>query len=339
MSPNALTGAQKAAIIVRLLSAEGSAMPLASLSPKAQRRLTQQFLSLGKIDRDTVDAVIQDFTDQVSDPSLSFPGDLMAALTMIENDLSPEVANDLRRGAGLAMQKDPWIEIAKLPVPVLAATLLQEGMQVGAIVLSKLTPESASEVMAALPEDVAKDMAYAVEQTKSVTPDVVSQIGTALSYLTAPSGPQAFDAPPVSRVAEILNAATGAQRDALIAALQEVDKEFATQVRDAIFTFADIPTRIEPTDIPKIVRVVDGEALVTALVAATEEIGEAVEFILANMSQRMADQLRDEMSEVGTVMLKPGEQAMGQVTSAIRKLKEDGEIFFIKKTEEDEPAT
>jgi flagellar motor switch protein FliG len=79
--------------------------------------------------------------------------------------------------------------------------------------------------------------------------------------------------------------------------------------------------------------------LVTALVAATEEIGEAVEFILANMSQRMADQLRDEMSEVGTVMLKPGEQAMGQVTSAIRKLKEDGEIFFIKKTEEDEPAT
>jgi flagellar motor switch protein FliG len=53
----------------------------------------------------------------------------------------------------------------------------------------------------------------------------------------------------------------------------------------------------------------------------------------------MADQLRDEMSEVGTVMLKPGEQAMGQVTSAIRKLKEDGEIFFIKKTEEDEPAT
>jgi flagellar motor switch protein FliG len=52
----------------------------------------------------------------------------------------------------------------------------------------------------------------------------------------------------------------------------------------------------------------------------------------------MADQLREEMTEIGAVALKPGEQAMGQVTAAIRKLKEDGEISFVKRTEDDEEA-
>lgn len=327
----ALTGAQKAAIIVRLMSAEGGAIPLSSLSPNAQRRLTQQFHRIGKVDRATVDRVILDFADQMSDPSLSFPGDLTSTLQMIETNLSPAVANDLRRGAGLAMITDPWPEIAKIPVPALAATLLQEGVQVGAIVLSKLPPEAASEVVAALPEDAAKKMTYAVEQTKTVTPEVVAQIGTALSQLAAPTGPQAFDTTPVARVADILNAAVSAQRDAMLAALEQVDKDFAAEVREAIFTFADIPTRIEPTDVPKFVRVVDGEAMVTALAAAQTDLGAAVEFILTNMSQRMAEQLREEMAEMGNVALKPGEQAMGQVTAAIRQLKESGEISFVKK--------
>ena len=204
--------------------------------------------------------------------------------------------------------------------------------------MSKLTPEAASEVMAALPEDTAKNMAYAVQETKTVAPDVVARIGAALTQLAAPSGPQAFETPPVSRVADILNAAGSAQRDAMLAALEQVDAEFTAEVSEAIFTFADIPIRIEPTDVPKFVRVVDGEAMVTALAAAQADMQEAVDFILANMSQRMADQLREEMTEIGAVALKPGEQAMGQVTAAIRKLKEDGEISFVKKSEDDEEA-
>ena len=334
--PMTLTGAQKAAIIVRLISSQGGAIPLANLSAPAQRRLTQQFQGMGKIDTATVRSVILDFANELSDPSLNFPDTLMSTLQMIEEDLSPEVANDLRRAAGLSLKGDPWPAILGMPVDALAKILQSEGLHIGAIIVSKLDPEKASEVLAELPEDMAQEMAYAMEATKSVQPDVVASIGAALANDAAPSGPKAFDAPPVARVADILNAAGSAQRDTMLEALEKLDAAFAAEVREAIFTFADIPTRIEPTDVPKFVRLVDGEAMVTALAAAQPELGKAVEFILANMSQRMADQLREEMSELGSVATKPGEQAMGQVTAAIRKLKEDGEITFVKPSEDEE---
>ena len=334
-----LNGAQKAAIIVKLLSAEGGAIPLSSLSVDAQRRLTDQFIKLGRVDKMLVDQVVDEFSEQVNDPSLRFPGDLGNALNLIEANLSAEVANDLRRGAGLAPKQDPWPDIAKIPVPALAAAILQEGIQVGAIVISKLSPEVASEVMAALPEDVAKNTAYAVQQTERVAPEVVDCIGVALHKLSQPLGPQAFPTEPVVRVADILNAAVSSQRDAMLAALETIDEKFAAEVRQAIFTFEDIGFRLETTDVAKFIRVVDGEVMVKALVAARETLPDTNDFILSNMSQRMADQFREEMSEIENISVKEGEKAMAQVTAAIRKLKEDGDIKFISRSGEGDEET
>jgi flagellar motor switch protein FliG len=338
MHTGPLNGAQKAAIIVKLLSAEGGAIPLSSLTSEAQHRLVTQFQKLGRVDKFLVDQVVDEFSAQVNDPSLRFPGDLDKTLNLIEANISPQVANDLRRGAGLAPKQDPWPEIAAIPVPALAAAVLQEGVQVGAIVVSKLTPEAASEVMAALPEDVAKTIAYAVQETEHVRPEVVDCIGVALHKLSQPLGPHAFATQPVVRVADILNAAVSSQRDAMLAALETIDEKFASEVRQAIFTFEDIGFRLETTDVAKFIRVVDGEVMVKALAAARATMPDTNDFILSNMSQRMADQFREEMSEIENISVKEGEKAMAQVTAAIRKLKEDGDIKFVTRSGEEDEA-
>ncbi|MEP5761046.1 MAG: FliG C-terminal domain-containing protein [Litoreibacter sp.] len=335
-SISTLTGAQKAAIIVRLISGDGGTVPMAALSHVAQTRVAHQFEQLGQIDRDTVDAVITDFEAQMDDPSVRFPGSMASTLTMIESQLSPEVADDLRHAAGIATQSDPWEDVLNIPLPLLTATLLQEGLQVAAIVLSKLPPELASEVIASMPKDTAEEMTYAVQNTADVRPEIVTHIGRTLRTLGKPKGPVAFSAPPVERVAEILNASNSAQRDAIIEALQVMDIDFATEVRKAIFTFADISLRIKPTDVPTFVRDVPNDDMVTALAAAQETMKDTVEFILSNMSKRMAEQLREEMQELGAVKTKPGEAAMTEVTTAIRRARETGKIQFVEPDTEDE---
>lgn len=336
VSAQDLTGAQKAAIIVRLISGDGGTIPIASLSASSQSRIAMEFEGLGKVDRALVDAVVAEFEATMDDPSVAFPRNLTLTLDMIEGQLSPEVADELRHTAGLSMNADPWDEVGKIPLEVLTPALLLEGMQVGAIVLSKLPPEVASEALASMPEDVAKEMAYTVEQTGDVRPEVVAHIGRTMRELGRPKGPKAFAATPVERVAEILNAAGASQRDTTLEALELMDADFTAQVRQAIFTFADIPARIKPTDVPTIVRDVPNDDLVVALAAAKGTMDDSIDFILGNMSKRMADQLREEMDEAGPIKTKPGEAAMSVVTGAIRRSRDAGMITFVEPESEEE---
>jgi flagellar motor switch protein FliG len=138
----------------------------------------------------------------------------------------------------------------------------------------------------------------------------------------------------VERVGAILNYSAAATRDCVLKGLEEEDQVFADQVKKAIFTFTNIPARIEPRDIPKILRAVDQAKLIVALAGAKGADEKAVEFILANMSQRMAASLRDEMAALGKVKDKDAEEAMGLVVNAIREMEAAGEIFLVAEDEE-----
>ena len=86
---------------------------------------------------------------------------------------------------------------------------------------------------------------------------------------------------------------------------------------------------------PKIIRLVDQPVLVTALAATVgvAELEAAAEFMLANMSQRMAQGLREEMLTRGRVKEKDAETAMAAVVMAIRQLEAAGEIVLVQQEE------
>ena len=109
----------------------------------------------------------------------------------------------------------------------------------------------------------------------------------------------------------------------------------ADLVRKAIFTFVHIPKRLLARDVPKVVRIVDQAAFVTALAAAQTipDLTPAVDHFLSNMSQRMAQSLREEMTARGKPREKEAEDAMTVVVSAIRQLEAAGELVLEKDEE------
>ena len=96
------------------------------------------------------------------------------------------------------------------------------------------------------------------------------------------------------------------------------------------FTFVHLPARVVARDVPKIIRLVDQPVLITALTAAQAngEQAAAAEFLLANMSQRMAQTLREDMAARGKVKDKEGEAAMSAVITAVRQLEAAGELVL-----------
>ena len=122
----------------------------------------------------------------------------------------------------------------------------------------------------------------------------------------------------------------------MLEGLTETDEGFTTAVRKAIFTFANIPARIAARDIPSVLRDIDQADLVIAL-AGAENAGmqTSANYILENMSGRMADQLREEVEEAPKPKVAEVEAAMGRVVGVIRQMETAGELLFISEEEEE----
>ena len=114
--PRVLSPAEKAAVIVRLLMAEGAALPLSALPEHMQTALTEQMGRMHLVDRVTLGAVVEEFVTELEQVGLSFPGGIEGALSMMDGHISATAANRLRRLAGVATRADPWQRLVALPV-------------------------------------------------------------------------------------------------------------------------------------------------------------------------------------------------------------------------------
>ena len=323
-----LTRPQKAAVIVRLLLAEGVKVSLRKLPDDVQLALTQEMTGLRTVNHATLEAVVEEFLNEIDAIGLQFPDGLDTALGLVADSLTPTAAARLRNQAGVDFEGDPWDVLQDVDEERLLPVLERESIEVSAVILSMLKVSVAASILSKLPGPRARRIAYAVSQIGAIAPATVRRIGVSLAEELDARPARAFDDEPVARVGAILNYSTAGTRDEVLEGLEETDKAFAEEVRKAIFTFANIPGRVAPRDIPKVLREVDQEALVLAVASAEGKDAEAAEFILANISQRMADNIRGEAEGKGEVAPTDGEAAMSRVVAAIRELEAAGEIFL-----------
>ena len=333
--PRVLNSREKAAIIVRLMLAQGQKLPITNLPEHVQSALAEQMGHMRLVDRTTLSAVVQEFQGALEDVGLTFPGGIEGALSLMDGHISGTAASRLRRLAGASSKLDPWDQLSALDNERLLPVLQDESIEVAAVMLSKLPVPKAAELLGKLPGERARRVAYAVSQTAHVDPETVRRIGLALASQLDSLPPKAFEAGPVERVGAILNISGQLTRDEVLKGLEEADRGFADLVRKAIFTFVHIPARLAARDVPKVARAVDQPVLVTALAAAiaNPEMSPAAEHMLANMSQRLAQALREEASALGRVKDRDGEEAMNAVILAIRQLEGAGELALIRDEE------
>jgi flagellar motor switch protein FliG len=328
--PAGLSRKAKAAIIVQFLLNEESDVPLDALPEDHQAELTLLMGNMRYVDRETLNTVIQEFADELEAVGLSFPGDMAGALSALEGKISDRTAARLRKEAGVRQTGDPWKRINALDEKYIEELVLSESIEVAAVMLSKIDVGKAANVLANLPGDKSRRISYAVSMTTGVTPDAVDRIGLSLAAQIDAVPPKAFKDGPDARLGAILNYSNSAVREELLTNLEEDDKDFAEAVRKSIFTYANIPERLNAIDVPKITRDVDPDMLATAIAASeAEEEQRTSDFLLSNMSKRMAENIKEEADAKGVVKPKVGEKAMGAVVAAIRDLVTVGEIELL----------
>ncbi|MEM1388562.1 MAG: FliG C-terminal domain-containing protein [Pseudomonadota bacterium] len=326
-----LSKRQKAAIIVQLVRSEGIDLPLQSLSIEQQIALAHEVGRLNVVNREVLRDVVEEFIAELNAVGIAVSGGVRGAIASLEGSLSPGALDALRAEVGRDNQGDAWARLGDIDAEKVVDVLRHESIEIGAIALSKLKVQRAAEILGKLPSEMARRLAYAMGQTSGIDPATVDRIGQTLLQQFDAEAPQAFDGGPVERVGAILNSSPAATRETVLDALDQEDKGFADEVRKAIFTFTNIPERIDPRDVPKIIREMEASALTTALMAdpADTRAQAVIDFLLSNMSKRMGDQLREEVQEAAKPKASEVEEAQNQMVAAIRTLESRREIMLI----------
>nr|WP_281493987.1 FliG C-terminal domain-containing protein [Jannaschia sp. S6380] len=328
----ALTRRQKAAVVVHLLISGGVDPGLRDLPPAQQRDIVREMARLRFVDRATLALVIAEFATELDSIGLHFPRDMARVLTTLESRLSLDVVDALNAELGPDAQPgdSPWAAVETLDTDAMLQLVEGETDEVAAILMSKLPAERAAELMTRLSVERAPAVATAFARTEEVKPTAVARIGMALGRQSAGRTSPAFETDGVRRIGDILNVARTSVRRTILESLDATDPDFANRVRKAVFSYENIPDRIDPRDLPKVLKEVDGNHLRTALAGTPEELASVKTFLLGNISSRLADQIREEIAELSTAPpAAEVEEAMGTIVATIRRLAETGEITLL----------
>jgi flagellar motor switch protein FliG len=254
---------------------------------------------------------------------------------VIERALGPERAAEVL-GRLSAHSEAPPFEFMRRVSPERSAGLLRnESPQTIALVLASLHTTLAAQVLARLPERQQPDIALRIARMGETSAQVVQQVEEVIRHkLTSVAEREYSAAGGTKTLAEILNHSDRTTERNVLENLASADKNLAEEVRGMLFVFEDI-VKLDERAVQQVLREVDQKDLVLALRGAPENV---MEVVLANMSERGAAMLKEEMEIQQPQRKRDVDQAQSRVVAVVRRLEEAGTIVIASGDEEDGEA-
>jgi flagellar motor switch protein FliG len=135
----------------------------------------------------------------------------------------------------------------------------------------------------------------------------------------------------VQPVAEMLNVMDKGTETAIMSRIEEKDPILAEEIRKLMFVFEDI-VKIDDKGIQTLLKEVPNDKLLLALKTSNEEIRTK---IFKNISQRAANLLKDDLSNLGPSRLSDVETAQVEIVNVARRLETEGKILIARGGSED----
>ncbi|TVQ62806.1 MAG: flagellar motor switch protein FliG, partial [Phycisphaerales bacterium] len=161
-----------------------------------------------------------------------------------------------------------------------------------------------------------------MEQTN---PEVIREVERGLESRLSNMLTQSMEkAGGVQAVAEILNLVDRTTEKQIMEGLESEDPELVEQIRRLMFVFEDI-LMVDDKGIQSVLKEVDNDELALGLKTASEKLKNK---IFANMSQRAAQLIKEDMEYMGPVRVSDVEAAQQRIVDIVRRLEDAGEIVI-----------
>lgn len=328
-----LTGLRRAAIILMALPQEAAARLLKKMSREAVEEVSQEIASIEQVEPKVRAAVVAEFYNMLLAREYMDAGGLPLARALLMKTLPPDEAKKIIEALEHHVYQQPFSFLQKTETENLRMFLQGEHPQTIALVLSHLPPSVASDILVGLAADRQIDVIARVAAMDQTSPDVIKEVEVGLENRLAGLMSERFERTGgIRAVAEILNLSGRAAERAIMDGLNEDNPELVEEIRRLMFVFEDI-LRVDDRGIQSVLKEVENEELALALRTASEDLQSK---IFANMSERAAQLIKEEMEFMGPVRVADVEAAQQKIVDVVRRLEESGEIIISGKGGEGE---
>ena len=331
----ALTGRQKAAMLLMSLDAATAAELLKGLDAEVVRELAVEVAYL--------DAAGYRSSKQSAEIARQFCSCLRARESfhlnsflkqMLKSTVGDEQANQVQTQIrDLLHQRDPFMSIRSADPQTIAFILESEHPQAAAVVLSELPAKRSSEVLGFLGEGVRLSTISRMTSCETVTAEAKVRIAEMIcrrleAAVTGEVGAALPVRPDQSlrKVAVILRNLGKELRDGLLGAIRQKDGKAGEMVAKLMILWTDIP-QVTDRSLQEGLRGVDASKLALALHKADEVIAKKIK---SNISERAAAMVDEEASLMAAPKKEDIENAREEIVQVLRDMNEKGELAFVE---------
>jgi flagellar motor switch protein FliG len=334
-SSERLSGARKAAALLVALGSERAANVMQRLGEDEIGNISQEMARLSLVSAETTESIFGELAAVTGGGAHAATGGLDFAREVIERALGPERAADLLGQLSGDGETRPFEFLRRTPPERVAALLRGESPQTVALVLASLPSSSAAGVLARLPAGEQPEVARRIARMGAPNARVLQQVEEVIRQKLGAAREREYSATGGAKtLAGILNHADRSTERNVLEQLTRADQALADEVRGMLFVFEDI-VKLDERAVQQVLREVDQKDLVLALRGAPENL---MEVVLANMSERGAAMLKEEMEIQQPQRKRDVDEAQGRMVAVVRKLEQDGTIVIVGDEEEESEA-
>ncbi len=322
-----LTEAQKAATILMILGEELAAKVMQFLNHKEVQKISSAMMGLPQLTQEQLKNILNECQTTLDDCAVLNTDTNGYLRKVLEKSIGSDKANRL-----LDELLDTDIEDTTDGLKMLnfvdaarAVDLVKkEHPQIIATILVHLNRDLAAEILNLFDDQLRNDVMLRIATFGGVEPSALEVLSTSLSTLLHGQNIKLNNMGGIRTAAEIINLMKSQQEELVINALRDYDNELAQKIIDEMFLFENL-VDVDDRSIQRLLKEVDNETLIIAMKGATETLREK---LLANMSQRAASILREDLENRPPVRLSQVETEQKKILIIARRLAETGEMIL-----------
>ncbi len=319
-----LDAARKVAVVMAALGPELAAKVYEHLDEEEVERVTLEIAQAQPLPGEERLEVLREFHDlQESRTTLTMGTGFAQAV--LERAFGLQRAREMLARVAESVAPRPFAFLQGLD-PVQLLMLLQgEHPQTIALVLSFLDPAAAALILKNLTPEQQGDVASRVAMMESTNPQLVASVAAILERkIEALFGADLARTGGIDAVVQLLTRVDRSTERGILGSMEGSDPELADEIRRRMFLFEDFRS-VQGRDMQRIIREVDQKDIVLALRTASDEIAQ---LFFRNMSQRMAEVVREDLALLPPTRLRDLEAAQQRIVALARHLEEAGEIIL-----------
>jgi flagellar motor switch protein FliG len=319
-----MTKLQKLAALLIILGPDSAAQILKNLDEHEVEAVSVEMSKLPVVSQELQREVLREFSEVAVQASTGILGGANFAKIALEKSVGLFRASDIiGRIAPTRVPLAAMRQIIDMEVRQLFNLLKQEQPQTIALILSYLPPERSSQVLMFLRGELRDKV---VERLATLAPTPVEVVERIVEVLNQKAGVKPTRALSqtggVKSAADLLNSMDKNMSQSMLVDLEQRNPELGRAIRQQMFTFEDLAL-LDPPSLQKIMREVDMRDLAVALKTASEKLKAA---LLAAVSKRAAETVKEEISFLGPVKKKEIEAAQMRIIDSVHQLETEGEL-------------